>query len=135
MSAAELRDEIAAQVEFYGWAEQGRLIGVMGIQHVRDATLIRHAYTRTAEQGHGIGGRLLDDLSGRASGRLLVGTWAAATWAIRFYQGRGFSLVPSDEKDRLLRIYWTVPERQRDVSVVLTDLTQEAVARRPDRHR
>jgi GNAT superfamily N-acetyltransferase len=135
MSAAELRDEIAAGVEFYGWVEEGRLLGVMGIQQVCDATLIRHAYTRTAEQGRGIGGRLLDDLSGRASGRLLVGTWAAAAWAIRFYQGRGFSLVPPDEKDRLLRTYWTVPERQRDVSVVLTGSTQEAVARRPDRHR
>jgi GNAT superfamily N-acetyltransferase len=129
MSAAQLRDEIAAGVEFHGWEEGGRLLGVMGIQQVRDATLIRHAYTRTAEQGRGIGGRLLLELSGRASGRLLVGTWAAATWAICFYERRGFSLVGSDEKDRLLRTYWTVPARQRDVSVVLTGATQGATER------
>lgn len=119
MSEAELRDNIAAGVDFFGWEERARLIGVMGLQGVRGVILIRHAYTRTADQGRGIGGQLLGHLRGRARGRLLVGTWAAAAWAIRFYQQRGFSLVGPEEKDRLLTTYWTVPERQRQASVVL----------------
>ena len=120
MSEAELRQEIAAGVEFFGWEEHAQLLGVMGLQHVRDVTLIRHAYTRTAHQGQGLGGRLLAQLRGRGRARLLVGTWAAAAWAIRFYQQRGFSLVGPEEKDRLLSTYWTVPERQRQASVVLS---------------
>lgn len=120
MSEAELRQEIAAGVEFFGWEEHAQLLGVMGLQHVRDVTLIRHVYTRTAHQGQGIGSQLLAHLRGRARGRLLVGTWAAATWAIRFYKHRGFSLVGPEEKDRLLTTYWTVPERQRQASVVLS---------------
>ena len=92
----------------------------MGLQRVRDVTLIRHAYTRTADQGRGIGGQLLAHLRERARGRLLVGTWAAATWAIRFYERRGFSLVGPEETERLLTTYWTVPKRQREVSVVLS---------------
>jgi len=91
----------------------------MGLQHVRDVTLIRHAYTRTAHHGQGIGGRLLAHLRWRARGRLLVGTWAAAAWAIHFYEHRGFSVVGPEEKERLLTTYWTVPERQRQASVVL----------------
>jgi GNAT superfamily N-acetyltransferase len=120
MSEADLRREIAAGVEFVGWEDHRELLGVMGLQHVRDVTLIRHAYTRTAHQGRGIGGELLAHLQGRARGRLLVGTWAAAAWAIRFYERRGFSLVGREQKDRLLEAYWTVTPRQREVSVVLT---------------
>ncbi len=120
MSSAELESEIAAGVEFWGWEERGELTGVMGVQRVLDATLIRHAYVRTQSQGRGIGGALLTGLKGRVAGRLLIGTWAAAEWAIRFYQGHGFRLVPASERDRLLSTYWTIPDRQRDTSVVLT---------------
>ena len=119
MSRAELESEIAAGVNFWGWEERGELIGVMGIQRVLDATLIRHAYVRKAHQGRGIGGALLEWLEQQATGPLLIGTWAAAEWAIRFYQGHGFRLVPAAEKNRLLDTYWTIPDRQRDASVVL----------------
>jgi GNAT superfamily N-acetyltransferase len=119
MTRDALDAEIAAGVEFWGWDDAGALIGVMGIQPVRDVTLIRHAYVRTGRQGRGIGGSLLRFLSERATGPLLVGTWAAAEWAIRFYQRHGFRLVPPDEKDRLLDTYWSIPARQRDTSVVL----------------
>ena len=119
MTDAALRSEIAAGVEFRGWEEEGALIGVMGLQKVRDATLIRHAYVRSTHQGKGIGAALIRHLVDRAPGPLLVGTWAAATWAIRFYQGHGFRLVTPDEKDRLLSTYWTVSDRQAETSVVL----------------
>ena len=119
MSRASLDAEIAAGVDFWGWDESGVLIGVMGIQAVRDATLIRHAYVRAAQQGRGIGGALLGFLVERAGGPLLVGTWAAAGWAIRFYERHGFRLTPPNEKDRLLDTYWNIPARQRDTSVVL----------------
>jgi GNAT superfamily N-acetyltransferase len=91
----------------------------MGVQAVRDATLIRHAYVRTSHQGRGIGGALLEALTKEVTGKLLIGTWADAVWAIRFYQGHGFQLMPTEEKNRLLGIYWTISERQRDKSVVL----------------
>lgn len=119
MSRAELVSEIAAGVAFSGWEASGELIGVMGIQRVRDVTLIRHAYVRSAHQGHGVGAALLDALRREARTRLLVGTWADAHWAIRFYERHGFRLVPGDEGDQLLRTYWTIPARQREVSVVL----------------
>ena len=120
MSRQALESEIAAGVNFWGWEDRGELIGVMGVQKVLDVTLIRHAYVRTAHQGRGIGGALLKALKEEVPGRLLIGTWAAAEWAIRFYQGHGFRLVPSAEKNRLLSTYWTIPDRQRDTSVVLT---------------
>ena len=119
MSRAELESEIARGVQFSGWEEAGELLGVMGVQRVKDATLIRHAYVRTSRQGRGIGGKLLQDLSGRVTGPLLIGTWAAAEWAIRFYQGHGFRLAAPAEKDGLLSTYWTISDRQRDTSVVL----------------
>jgi GNAT superfamily N-acetyltransferase len=119
MSRRELESEIAAGVRFSGWEDAGELVGVMGVQKVKDATLIRHAYVRTAQQGRGIGGKLLSELAGRVAGPLLIGTWADAAWAIRFYQGHGFQLMPTEEKNRLLGIYWTIPDRQRDTSVVL----------------
>lgn len=119
MSRAELEREIAAGVKFSGWEEGGELIGVMGVQRMNDATLIRHAYVRTAQQGKGIGGKLLKAFSTQVEGKLLIGTWADASWAIQFYQGHGFRLVPQEEKNRLLNTYWNISPRQRDTSVVL----------------
>jgi GNAT superfamily N-acetyltransferase len=119
MTRSQLEHEIASGVRFSAYVIDGAVIGVMGLQDVRDVTLIRHAYVRTTHQGRGIGGELLDRLIARARNRLLVGTWAAALWAIRFYEHHGFHLVPIDEKDRLLDTYWTIPRRQRDTSVVL----------------
>lgn len=119
MERAELEREIASGVAFWGFYERERLLGVMGLQPVDDVELIRHAYTRTGAQGRGIGTQLLESLAEHARAPLLVGTWKAATWAIRFYERRGFALVPEAEKARLLRRYWTVPERQIEESVVL----------------
>ena len=119
MSREALAAEIEAGVRFWGWEEKGALVGVMGIQDVRDATLIRHAYVRTAAQRSGVGGKLMRALVPLARPRLLVGTWAAAHWAIRFYEKHGFRLAEIDEKNRLLDAYWTIPARQRDTSVVL----------------
>ena len=121
MAEDELRREIAAGVRFWGWDDAGDLVGVMGLQRVDDVALIRHAYVLTESQRRGIGGRLLARPPGRARRPLLVGTWAAATWAVRFYQRHGFLLVDAAEKDRLLRRYWSVPERQIETSVVLAD--------------
>ncbi|MEE8422173.1 MAG: GNAT family N-acetyltransferase [Dehalococcoidia bacterium] len=120
----ELRQELRDGVVFWGVEEDGRLAGVMGIQQTdeRDGpVLIRHAYVRTAEQHQGIGGRLLAHLQAQTSAPLLVGTWADAQWAVRFYERRGFRTVTPEEKDRLLRRYWSVPERQIETSVVLAD--------------
>ncbi len=121
MSREELRSEIGAGIEFCGYEEQGQLLGVMGIQQVRDVTLIRHAYTRTTAQKRGIGSQLLAHLRERAVCPVLIGTWADAVWAIRFYERHGFKQVAWKEKQRLLRIYWSIPERQVETSVVLTD--------------
>jgi GNAT superfamily N-acetyltransferase len=120
MSAEELREEIKAGVTFFGWKENDVLLGVMGIQEVKDVTLIRHAYVRRKNQRKGVGGKLLAYLVGLAKGsKLLVGTWGDATWAIRFYEKHGFKLVSLEEKNRLLRTYWNIPERQVQTSVVL----------------
>lgn len=120
MSRAELLHEIGSGVRFSAWDDGGQLLGVMGSQDVLDVTLIRHAYVRSTAQGQGVGGRLLDYLIGEATRPLLVGTWAAATWAIRLYERHGFTLVGNEEKDRLLAKYWKISERQRETSVVLT---------------
>ena len=120
MSAEELRKEIESGVEFYGWLEENVLVGVMGIQLVNDVTLIRHAYVLRDHQRRGIGENLLDYLVSLArTCEVLVGTWEAAHWAIRFYEKHGFKLVSKEEKDRLLRKYWNIPERQIETSVVL----------------
>jgi N-acetylglutamate synthase-like GNAT family acetyltransferase len=121
MPIEKLRHEIADGVVFWGYEEAGMLEGVMGLQQVQDVTLIRHAYVRTCIQKRGIGGRLLVHLQGLASSPLLVGTWADAVWAIQFYERHGFQLVGPAEKDRLLRKYWVIPERQIETSVVLAD--------------
>jgi GNAT superfamily N-acetyltransferase len=119
MPADELDEEIAAGVRFWGWEDDGGLLGVMGVQPVADVTLIRHAYVRPAVQGRGVGRRLMEHVMYEARPPVLVGTWAAAEWAIRFYERNGFALVASPEKDELLRRYWSIPERQIATSVVL----------------
>ncbi len=119
MSRTHLLGEITAGVEFSGWQERGELIGVMGVQNVRDVTLIRHAYVRPSHQGRGIGAALLKTLGSQVEGPLLIGTWAAAAWAIRFYERHGFRLVANEERDRLLETYWKISPRQRETSVVL----------------
>jgi len=121
MSGEELLHEMDSGVNFWGYEEGGELLGVMGIQPVRDLTLIRHAYVRTAHRNRGIGGQLLKFLLAATDTPVLIGTWAAATWAIAFYEKYGFRRVTPDEKDRLLRTYWSIPERQVETSVVLAD--------------
>jgi N-acetylglutamate synthase-like GNAT family acetyltransferase len=121
MPEEELRHELDAGVVFWGYEEGGGLAGVMGIQNVQDVTLFRHAYVRTAMRNRGIGGRLLAFLSDQTDRPVLVGTWAAADWAIRFYEKHGFRRVTPEEKDRLLGKYWSIPDRQTETSIVLAD--------------
>lgn len=121
MPEEELADEIKSGVNFWCWEEAGTILGVMGIQDVRDVTLIRHAYTLPDRQRTGIGSRLLKHLAAMTERPLLMGTWAAATWAVRFYEKQGFALVTEDEKNILLRKYWHIPERQVETSVVLSN--------------
>lgn len=122
MPEEELRQEITDGVQFWCAEINQNITGVMGIQSKKDTVaLIRHAYVRPEWQGRGIGSALLDHLTRQTSLPLLVGTWADAGWAIRFYQKHGFQLVASHEKDRLLQLYWDVPKRQRETSVVLAD--------------
>jgi N-acetylglutamate synthase-like GNAT family acetyltransferase len=120
MPLDEVHAEMAAGVQFFCVRRDGRVVGVMGLQNVADVALIRHAYTRTAQQGSGVGSLLLEHLKRQTDRQLLVGTWKAATWAVRFYERRGFRLVSDEEKVQLLRRYWTVSERQIEESVVLT---------------
>jgi GNAT superfamily N-acetyltransferase len=121
MSADELRHEIDEGVIFWGFEEGGNLAGVMGIQYVKDVALIRHAYVRSDRQNLGIGQKLLSMLRSRTHLPMLIGTWSAADWAIRFYEKHGFKKVSREEKDRLLKKYWSVPDRQIEASVVLAD--------------
>ncbi|PKM47322.1 MAG: GNAT family N-acetyltransferase [Firmicutes bacterium HGW-Firmicutes-8] len=121
MSKEELRHEIDDGVEFWGLADDGELIGIMGIQPIQDVTLIRHAYVRTARRNQGIGGKLLAHLRTLTDRPILVGTWADAAWAVKFYENHGFELVSVEEKNRLLQKYWDIPERQIETSVVLRE--------------
>lgn len=121
MSADELDGEIAGGVAFWGYEADGTLLGVMGIQPVGDVDLIRHAYVLPGSQGRGVGGALLAHLRGLSDRRMLVGTWATAEWAIRFYRRHGFEQVTPAQKNELLRRYWSIPERQIEASVVLAD--------------
>jgi GNAT superfamily N-acetyltransferase len=123
MTREELREETEAGITFWGYKEGAELVGVMGIQPLQDVTLIRHAYVRPDMQNKGIGGKLLTALRQQTTGPLLVGTWADAVWAIRFYEKHRFRLVSPEEKERLLRNYWSIPERQIETSVVLADKT------------
>ena len=123
MSRDELVSEIGDGVVFWGLEMDGRpggeLAGVMGIQDKGDVALIRHAYVRSGDRRSGIGGMLLEHLERSTEKPILVGTWAAASWAIRFYEKHGYRLTTRQEKDRLLARYWRVPPRQVDTSVVL----------------
>ena len=121
MSKAYLRHEMDAGVAFWGYEEAGELAGVMGIQDVQDVTLIRHAYVRTVRRNRGIGGKLLSFLRTQTSRPVLIGTWTAAVWAVGFYKKHGFRLVTPEEKDRLLRRYWSISNRQVETSVVLAE--------------
>ena len=132
MTQAELTDEMAAGVRFLGYEQGAELVGVMGVQDVEDVTLIRHAYVHTSHRNMGIGGRLLARLANQTLRPLLIGTWADAIWAVRFYQNRGFRLVRPEDKDPLLIKYWSVPPRQREVSVVLADERWFATISGPD---
>jgi GNAT superfamily N-acetyltransferase len=122
MRADELAREVAAGVTFWGVELNAALAGVMGMQQVLDVALIRHAYVAPQLQGRGFGGLLLRELCARAPRPVLVGTWAAATWAIGFYERHGFCLAADDEKASLARKYWSIAERQIEASVVLRRL-------------
>ena len=121
MPREELRHEMDEGVVFWGYEEDGELLGVMGIQDVKDVTLMRHAYVRTARRSQGIGGKILAVLREKTTRPVLIGTWAAANWAVSFYEEHGFRLVTPEEKDRLLKKYWSIPERQVETSVVLAE--------------
>ena len=121
MAADELNDEMAAGVAFWGYEQDSALVGVMGLQSVRDVDLIRHAYVLPGSQRGGVGSALLAHLRLTSTRRMLVGTWAAAEWAIRFYTQHAFTVVSPARKDVLLRTYWNIPDRQIEASVVLAD--------------
>ena len=121
MDREELQHEIDDGVVFWGYEEDGWLIGIMGIQDKGDVNLIRHAYVRTDKQKQGIGTKLLHFLESRSEKPILIGTWADAKWAISFYIKNGYQLLAEDEKNRLLKTYWSIPERQVETSVVLAD--------------
>jgi SAM-dependent methyltransferase len=121
MPPTELRDELDAGVAFTGAFEGHELVGVMGLQDVLDVTLVRHAYVRSDRQGRGLGGRLLAHLLDGLERPVLVGTWRAATWAVRFYERHGFRVLSADDCVRVLRKYWSIPDRQVDESVVLAN--------------
>jgi GNAT superfamily N-acetyltransferase len=120
MPTSELRSELASGVAFVACELDGAVAGVMGVQPVRNVDLIRHAYVLPAHQGRGLGGALLAHVRARTERPILIGTWAAATWAIAFYERHGFHLVPEASKALLLRTYWSIPERQIETSVVLS---------------
>jgi GNAT superfamily N-acetyltransferase len=123
MDLPELDGEIADGVAFWGHQADGALTGVMGIQAVGEFDLIRHAYVLPGSQGQGVGRALLVHLRSRSARPMLVGTWAAADWAIRFYRNNGFELVSPERKTELLETYWSIPERQVETSVVLASST------------
>jgi N-acetylglutamate synthase-like GNAT family acetyltransferase len=121
MSASDLETQIAEGVVFWIAEQEGCLSGVMGIQDKGDVALVRHAYVASTTQRSGVGTKLLRHVEGLVDKPVLIGTWAAASWAIEFYQRNGFTMVGDDDKDRLLRKYWSIPARQIETSVVLAD--------------
>jgi N-acetylglutamate synthase-like GNAT family acetyltransferase len=125
MTEEELKSQINEGVQFWSYVEDEKIMGVMGIQLKKDITLIRHAYVRTTERKKGIGGKLLEHLCIISPTPVLIGTWADATWAIKFYQKHGFRLLPKEEKNNLLRKYWSIPDRQIETSVVLASSNWE----------
>lgn len=135
MPANQITSEMAAGVVFHGCEIEGVLAGIMGFQHVRDVHLIRHAYVLPEFQGLGIGGTLIRHFEAARRGSILIGTWAAATWAIAFYQQHGYRLTSDRDKVPLLKTYWTVSDRQIEASVVLAKPAVEDFAGRPEVHR
>ncbi|HEX3534889.1 MAG TPA: GNAT family N-acetyltransferase [Gemmatimonadaceae bacterium] len=121
MSAGDLKTQMAEGVVFWIAEGEGRLLGVMGIQDKRDVALVRHAYVASTAQRSGVGTKLLRHVEALVDKPILIGTWAAASWAIEFYQRNGYTIVPSGDKDRLLRTYWSIPARQVETSVVLAN--------------
>jgi GNAT superfamily N-acetyltransferase len=121
MPADELMKEASDGIVFWVAEEDGQVLGVMGIQDKGEVALVRHAYTTPAVQRKGVGTRLLRHVESLAGKPILIGTWAAASWAIEFYRRNGFTLVSDSDKDRLLRTYWSIPARQIETSVVLAD--------------
>jgi N-acetylglutamate synthase-like GNAT family acetyltransferase len=121
MSKEELKAQIDDGVRFFCYVDDSEIIGVMGVQDKADVELIRHAYVRTKQRSKGIGTLLLRELTKDATKPILIGTWKAAAWAVRFYEKNGFCLVSEEEKTRLLQKYWSIPERQVETSVVLVD--------------
>ena len=121
MTKEELSAEIGAGVKFSCYVEDGEIVGVMGVQDRGGVQLIRHAYVRTRRRNKGVGSLLLRELIGRSTKPILIGTWKAATWAISFYEKHGFHLVDEEDKNRLLKRYWSIPDRQIETSVVLVD--------------
>lgn len=121
MSREELRKEIDDGIVFWGLEQDGELVGVMGIQDKGEVTLIRHAYVRTRMRSKGVGTELLKRLETETDKPILIGTWAAAHWAVSFYEKNGYRMVSEEEKERLLRRFWSIPERQVETSVVLAN--------------
>ena len=120
MSKHELIDEFNDGVRMYGYHDNNKLIGVIGVQEVKDVILIRHAYTLTSYHGKGVGSMLLKNLLKKnQNSRLLVGTWKNAEWAIRFYEKFGFILHAKEQSTLLLKKYWKIPSKQIKNSVVL----------------
>jgi GNAT superfamily N-acetyltransferase len=128
MPSRELDSEIAAGVAFWGYEADGALVGIMGIQPVRDVDLIRHAYVSPDRQRRGVGTALLEHVARSSTRRMLVGTWAAADWAIRFYRRHGFELVSPNRTAALLETYWSIPDRQVETSVVLANPPLEEIS-------
>ena len=122
MSAADLEREITdGGIEFWVAEQDADIVGVMGMQDKGDVTLVRHAYVAPSTQRGGVGTRLLRHVESIVDKPILIGTWSAASWAIDFYRRNGFVMVPDQEKDRLLRTYWSIPTRQIETSVVLAN--------------
>ena len=130
MPEAELVREMAHGIDFWVAEEGGHLVGVIGVQDKGPVTLVRHAYVAPTTQRMGVGTKLLRHVEGLADKPILIGTWADASWAIDFYRRSGFTVVPDNHKEQLLRTYWSIPERQIETSVVLAD-RRWAEAQRP----
>jgi GNAT superfamily N-acetyltransferase len=132
MSVEQLERDMDAGVSFWGYeGDSEQLLGIMGIQRVKDVTLVRHAYVEPKAQGRGVGGRLLRHLETLTNQRILIGTWADAEWAIRFYQFHGYTLIPQSDVPATLRAYWDISPRQIETSVVLSKAARASQAGQP----